>query len=120
MDQAIKSALNKYLGKNGGQQRREVSSVTGVLFRVLLIGMIVCTLLYCGVRFNILGLGETWEKVSSMTVGEQTVGQVLENIKEKTDDFLKVEYEGPTAAPENPNGESGRAEVGQNDEQAEE
>lgn len=110
MDQAVKAALDKYLGKKNEGKSGDAQSKGQTAVNVLLVILIVCTMLFCGVKFNVLGLGNAWTKVRSYTVGEQTVGQVLDGVKEKIDHFFDVDYQANSSAPINTSGESGSIE----------
>lgn len=83
MDQALKSALNKYQGKNGIIESKEKSST---LYKVFLGSAVVLSLFLVAsvfVRYDVLGAGQIWENIKEITVGEQTVGVIIDGLGEK-------------------------------------
>ena len=89
MDKAVKAALNKYLGREGKSNTRGSDGFS--IVNVLLIVLIISTVLLISVRLNFLGIGTFWENIKSKSVGNKTVGQIIENAREKMDDFFTIE-----------------------------
>lgn len=83
MDQALKSALDKYQGKNNVPNRKENSSM---LYKVCLGAAIIISLILVTsvfVRYDVLGAGQIWRNIKEISVGKQTVGVIIEGVGEK-------------------------------------
>ena len=106
MDQAIRSALNKYHGKTGktpaaaAKPNRVAIGIFAVI--IVLAGFALC------VKFDWLHAGKAWQALSSVSIGSKTIGQLASELTggekaPETDD----------TAPVNPTGESGQIEPSQ-------
>ncbi|MBQ6947748.1 MAG: hypothetical protein IJN42_06830 [Clostridia bacterium] len=109
MDQAVKSALNKYLGKPPKSTYDKNAGRS--LVNILLIILIISSLLFFGVRYNVLGLREIWSEIKGITVGNQTVGQVVQNLKEAADNLFEIEYQTDTSETSVPTESENNGEV---------
>ena len=60
MDQAVKSALDKYLGKSDSRKTMSTDQNGQKLINIFLVVLIISTVLMCSVKFNLFGLGDIW------------------------------------------------------------
>lgn len=107
MDQALKSALDKYNDKLGISTPTNKSNLVNKITMLLAIITAITLVFSVCVRYNFLGAGEVWKWIENISVGEETVGVLIEDVEEK---FRTVFSHGEqkTISPVNPNGDSGK------------
>lgn len=109
MDHGIKSALDKYNMKNGNAKSSQNMSSSGkaVLYAAVTIA-IVLVMIVC-VKYNFLGIGLFWDKIENISVGDQTVGAVIDGIEKEFSAVFASDKDNSTD-PINESGESGNLE----------
>lgn len=90
MDQAVKSALDKYLGKSDSRKTMSTDQNGQKLINIFLVVLIISTVLMCSVKFNLFGLGDIWAEAKNTKVGDKTVGQIVEGVKEEIDGLFEI------------------------------
>lgn len=103
MDQAIKSALNKYQGKESNVTLKPTVK-SNLLTVVTVIIVIIVGFLFCA-KHGYLNADKAWKAISDVPVGTTTVGQITDNI---VGAFVK---EKETTEPVNTTGQSGKIEA---------
>ena len=105
MDQAIKSALDKYNGIHTDPAKtKNKSSVLGhILCGISIVGVLVASFSFC-VRNEYLGADILWSKVMDAKVGEKTVEEMIGLLGEK---IHMVFIPDQSIEPINDSGESG-------------
>ncbi len=106
MDQALKSALEKYNGKVGVAAPIDKSSlVNKIAMGIAVVIAIVLVFSVC-VRYDFLGAGQVWLWIENIGVGDQTVGTLIDGVENQITSVFSQSQE-KTTAPINENGESG-------------
>lgn len=84
MDQAVKSALDKYNCKQGVTSSVSQSSTpfARILGWVAVIIIFVGAFSFC-VKNEYLGADVLWEQITELQVGEQTIGEAIDAISQK-------------------------------------
>ncbi len=106
MDQAIKSALDKYHGKNtsnNGQSSHKPMGVTSVF----LICIAIIIILSLCIKYDFLGAGKAWNKVENINLGKTTVSQMIDTFKERFKSVFEANSTSKSTDPVNSSGESG-------------
>ena len=106
MDQAIKSALDKYHGKNTSNNDQGSHKSMG-LTGVLLICVAIIIILSLCIKYDVLGAGKAWNKVENINLGKTTVSQMIDTFKERFNSVFETNITGKTTDPVNSSGESG-------------
>lgn len=83
MDQALKSALEKYNNKLGVSAPLQKSNVVNKVTMTLAIITAVILVFSVCVRYDFLRAGEVWEWIENINVGEDTVGVLIDGVEEK-------------------------------------
>lgn len=108
MDQAIQSALDKYYGKTKSSPKKSAPP-SRRLIAVIIVAILLALFAVC-VKFHWFYADVLWQKISSVSVGSHTVGELAEQTTDKIKDvFGQTE----TTAPVNPTGQSGEIEATQ-------
>lgn len=98
MDQAIKSALNKYNGKKDTTVRAEHSQSNFLLIISVIVLIVICFSV-C-VKSRLFGADVLWQRITSVSVN-------VNEIKEKIRDIFVKDTEETSTSPVNETGESG-------------
>jgi len=108
MDHGIRSALDKYNVKNGTLKSSNISSSGKAVFYAAVTIAIVLVMIVC-VKYNFMGIGVFWEKIENISVGDQTVGALIEGIEKEISSVLSSDTDN-SSDPINESGESGKLE----------
>ncbi len=81
MDQALKSALDKYNGKLG-QNTSEKPSIINKMFLATAIFIAVVLVFSVFVRYELLGAEYVWSEIKDVSVGDETIGSILNHLGE--------------------------------------
>ena len=103
MDQAVKSALDKYHGKQGitSSGNEPTAPLVRVLSWMAMIVIFIGAFAFC-VKNEYLGANVLWEQITQLKVGEQTIGEAIDAISQKItvtfarDENVSADYEGAT------------------------
>ncbi len=81
MDQALKSALDKYNGKLGLTTSQKPSITSKILLGAA-ICIAVVLVFSVFVKYEFLGAEHVWSEIKDISVGEQTIGSIINNLGE--------------------------------------
>ena len=81
MDQALKSALEKYNGKLGLATSQRPTMISKIFLGVAIcIGLVLVFSVF--VKYDFLGAENVWSEIKDISVGEQTIGSIINNLSE--------------------------------------
>lgn len=103
MDQAIKSALRKYNGKQEMHERAPTTTSGRMIGWLALVMVLVCAFTFC-VKGGYLGVDTLWDKICGIEIGDHTVGEIVQSFSQKIGSAFSGDRQ--TTQPINDSGES--------------